>query len=129
MIALDYTGCIIRWKPSPDNDLEGYNIYMKAGSTGEFKRMNKHLVKETEWRSPPLRHDMIYSFYITAVDTSDNESLPSPVQTFQLLDASIDPNIITIKRHHTMILSSNQATSELISSQDFLTRFTLGGDV
>lgn len=96
LIALDYKGCLLRWPPSLSDDLDGYHVYMRAGTTGAFNRMTGTPIIETQWFSPELRLDTKYYFYITASDTADNESTPSATIPFQLKDARVEENIIYV---------------------------------
>lgn len=126
--ALDHAGCILKWSPSSADDLEGYSVYMKEGETGEFKKATSRLIEEPEWQSPPLRLDMKYYFYITATDRSSNESLPSSVVAFQLKDATPDPTVIVLERPRTFRLAAAASFSDKIKTNDFFTRFELGGN-
>lgn len=68
-------GVLLSWKASRDIDLKGYNIYRI--STGEAEKLNETPVKEnifTDSNMPDIRY---VSYYITAIDTSGNESTPS----------------------------------------------------
>ncbi len=65
------------WIPSGDDDLEGYNIYRKD-EENNFRKINDVLHKTSTYRDEEAAPGKGYAYYITAVDSFSNESLPSP---------------------------------------------------
>jgi hypothetical protein len=67
----------IIWLPSPDNDVDGYNIYRKLSSeeNEEFILVNiDNLIKTTSYLDKKLDNGKNYIYAIRAVDVFGNES-------------------------------------------------------
>ena len=64
------------WKPTLAPNVEGYNVY-REGSRGSSERLNKSLLRTPVFEDRPMKHDSRYIYWVTAVDTAGNESLPS----------------------------------------------------
>lgn len=128
LVALDYKGVMLKWPASESDDLDGYNVYMRAGETAPFERMTGMPIEDTEWSSPELRLDTKYYFYITASDTADNESTPSATIPFQLKDARIEENIIYVPSPQEITLEPGLELLLPIAEfgTDICTRFELG---
>ena len=128
LVAIDYSGCIIKWAESTAEDIDGYNVYMSTDPSGGFERMNKDRLIEPMWVSPQLRTDTKYFFYVTAIDTSDNESTPSAVVPFLLHDAVEDTTVIYIPDPLTIDLfdGTEYITSIDKYGADFCMRLELG---
>ncbi len=68
-------GVLVTWKKNEEKDLSGYNVYRL--SSGKAEKLNKEEISELMFldeRPPEIRY---VSYYVTALDTSDNESEPS----------------------------------------------------
>jgi fibronectin type 3 domain-containing protein len=68
-------GVSITWEKSAESDLLGYNIY-RVG-TGKAEKLNKEPIQETSFLDTEPGSGRYVSYYVTAVDTSGNESGPS----------------------------------------------------
>lgn len=127
MVALDHTSCKLKWTPSTATDLDGYYVYMSEFDRNNYKRMTGSPIEEAEWISPPLRSDMDYYFYITAVDSSGNESAPSNIIRFQLPDAVVDSNVRIVEVTPSLMIPGNTQVNRDIDTNNFMTSFTIGG--
>lgn len=61
----------LTWTPNSEPDLAGYNVY------ANLQKSNTSLITATSYNVNGLTANVVYSFQITAVDTSTNESLKS----------------------------------------------------
>ena len=68
-------GVSITWKENTEKDLMGYNVYRIA--TGKAEKLNKEPVKEHIYFDQNVPDSRYVSYYVTALDTSGNESDPS----------------------------------------------------
>ncbi len=73
-VLTDGQDVTLTWTANTEADLEGYNIYRRAGETRT--KINPETVKDTTYTDSGLS-DGIYEYEITAVDGYGNESLPS----------------------------------------------------
>jgi len=71
---------ILSWDAVGDADLEGYNIYVDGN------RINTTPIQSTTYTIKNLVNDQFYTFYVTAVDYSGNESDPSESIRVKVLD-------------------------------------------
>jgi fibronectin type 3 domain-containing protein len=64
------------WKPSPEIDVAGYNIYRKLAAEDKktLKRINEELIEVTAYRDKNLKNDSQYLYRIKAVDVFGNQS-------------------------------------------------------
>ena len=63
------------------SDLAGYNVYRGTESaTGTFSKLNSSLHSSTSYNDTSLTNGTTYYYYVTAVDTDDNESQASSVK-------------------------------------------------
>jgi hypothetical protein len=69
------SGVFLSWSPNKENDVEGYNVYKLVAGKGE--KVNKKLVEESRFQDEKPGEGRYVSYYVTAVDASDNESGPS----------------------------------------------------
>lgn len=128
LVAISYTGCIIKWPAVEADDLDGYHVYMRAGLTGTFERMTIDPITDGDWESPPLRNDMRYYFYITSVDTGDNESAPSQTIVYSHPDATDEPVIFVASPIAIKLQSTTEKEFSLSEyGTDICTSFVLGG--
>lgn len=73
----------LSWKPNTESDLAGYRIYRNGLP---LVKVDKTV---TIYRDANIPADMLaVSYYVTAIDTSDNESAPSNVVTKVFLPPS-----------------------------------------
>jgi len=68
------------WDPVAAGDLAGYAVY-RAEGTGEFTRLTPDLVKESFFNDTTAQSGRRYRYVVKAVDTTGNESRPSPEAT------------------------------------------------
>ena len=64
----------LTWDASVASDFKQYNVYGAGGNVGAFQRVTSTYLNAYQH---PAEVDETYSFYITSVDTSDNESIYS----------------------------------------------------
>lgn len=62
----------VLWNANKEKDLAGYNVYRIAG--GKTAKLNKELLHERTYLDEELPDYRYVSYYVTAVDTSGNES-------------------------------------------------------
>ncbi len=66
------------WKPSTGMHLAGYNVYRSESESGSFSQINTDPVTGDYYvDKSDLTPNQTYYYYLTAVDTSGNESDPS----------------------------------------------------
>ena len=80
-IAPDSKGnLVIRWAENTDSDLANYYVYRSfSGAVGTFDRIASPVKGMVSHTADGLVPSNTYFFYVTAVDTSGNESAPSIV--------------------------------------------------
>ncbi len=73
-----YTGRAVEliWNASLEPDLAGYNVYRRSGDT-DFVRLNTKLLPTPIFRDNSVAQGKSYSYRVTALDLSNNESPPS----------------------------------------------------
>ena len=75
VVALAEEGRVrLAWRESAAPDLAGYRVYRRDPDTQEFRLVTEDLVEDTELVDRDLRSGATYSYRVTAVDTSGNES-------------------------------------------------------
>lgn len=76
------TDAFLRWRPVMAADLEGYRLYRSVAASGPWERImpakNEPLVPRISFRDHGVREGDQFWYQVTAVDSSGNESLPSP---------------------------------------------------
>jgi hypothetical protein len=65
-------GVMVTWKAGAEEDLAGYNVYRVSG--GKVAKLNGEPVKDTSFADRKVPDVRYASYYVTAVDTSMNES-------------------------------------------------------
>lgn len=82
---------VLRWNPNSEPDLLGYRIYRAIGdgvnppSDGDYQRLGSSMVdtQVPEYTDTTVSRDVYYSYRVTAVDQSGNESgVPAAGSTF-----------------------------------------------
>ena len=66
----------VLWTESPDSDVAGYFVYRRDAG-GEFRRLADEPAVGTEHVDRGLTSGLSYTYRVTAIDGSDNESPPS----------------------------------------------------
>ena len=75
LITVAVPGSIeLSWNPSPERDLAGYHIYRREEPSQPFRRITQQLTKTPTFRDATVERGKRYSYAVTAVDTSGNES-------------------------------------------------------
>ncbi|MDI6765835.1 MAG: M28 family peptidase [Bacteroidota bacterium] len=69
-------GIRVNWQKNYEMDLRGYNIYRADYAAADFSRINIQPVRDTTLMDVLLSPG-IYYYYVSAVDSTGNESLPS----------------------------------------------------
>ncbi len=69
----------LTWQNNSEPDLAGYNLYRStvSGFEPNLSTLVDTLITETTYLDSGLNHSTTYYYKLTAVDISDNESLPS----------------------------------------------------
>jgi len=77
LVALGETGRIrLVWKGSDAEDLAGYILY-RRDAAGDFKRITAQPLTAAEYIDTDVKAGTAYSYRVTAVDQTGNESAPS----------------------------------------------------
>jgi Tol biopolymer transport system component/flagellar hook assembly protein FlgD/fibronectin type 3 domain-containing protein len=85
----------LQWKANSEPDLAGYQVYRKSAETWE--RVSTGLIGETTYLDGRLRNG-VYTYRVTAVDLSGNESLPSQEAFVEVrIDILASPRDLTIE--------------------------------
>ena len=72
------------WPANPERDVAGYNIYRSTDpslSKDAWTKLNRTLYERTTYQDEAVESGTRYYYYLTAVDTSGNESPPSEVKS------------------------------------------------
>lgn len=97
----EYNSFDVTWDENIEPDIKGYYVYKSSDLNSEFTRLEfddgKILTPYSNFTYYHLREDDVYYFYITAVDTSGNESLESRVFYLSLLEPIYEINDVTNK--------------------------------
>jgi len=65
------------WRPVESDDLAGYRIYRRGPESQQFRSLSEDLVTGTELIDVEVSSGATYTYRVTAVDRSGNESEPS----------------------------------------------------
>ena len=68
----------LSWSISAATDIAGYNVYRSEEASGPGTRVNSELLLTPAFRDMNAVPGRIYSYTVTAIDRSGNESLASP---------------------------------------------------
>lgn len=78
LVALAQEGRVrLVWEASEAPDLAGYRVYRRSPDTQEFRPLTEEPIAATEYQDRDLASGATYSYRVTAVDRSGNESEPS----------------------------------------------------
>ena len=69
------------WEASRAPDLAGYLVYRRSPDTQEFQPLTGEPIQATEYQDRDLAAGATYTYRVTAVDRTGNESAPSEVAT------------------------------------------------
>lgn len=64
------------WNANTDRDLAGYHVFRRADRE-QARRLNQELLRTPIFRDQAVEPGHTYSYYVTAVDLTGNESTPS----------------------------------------------------
>ena len=67
----------LSWQASSEADVAGYNVYRREGSSSGFTRLNTKPVLGPAFSDTAIAAGAIYTYRVTAVDATGNESPPS----------------------------------------------------
>jgi hypothetical protein len=81
LVAFAETSTRVRlvWKPSEAADLAGYIVYRQGPAGGTFARLNEKPVPNPGYVDSTAAAGQAYSYRVTAIDHTGNESAPGPV--------------------------------------------------
>lgn len=78
LVALAEAGQVrLFWRGSDAEDLAGYLVYRRQGTTGEFVRITPEVIPGAEFVDTTVAGGRVYSYRVAAVDQLGNESPPS----------------------------------------------------
>ncbi|MHB9029080.1 MAG: fibronectin type III domain-containing protein [Candidatus Latescibacterota bacterium] len=64
----------LTWEPVTEPDLKGYNVYWQGGATIDTLKANRLFTTANALRITDLDYETTYSFAVTSIDMSGNES-------------------------------------------------------
>lgn len=67
----------LQWTPNTEPDLDGYNVYREDGVTTCLIKINTTSILAPRYVDAGLAYGTTYTYAVTAVDASGNESEPS----------------------------------------------------
>jgi fibronectin type 3 domain-containing protein len=72
---------VIEWIPNKDADLKGYNIYRSPNSK-DYSKLNLQVIPVSveSYKDGTASSGSTYYYYLTAIDSTGNESQPSGIQ-------------------------------------------------
>jgi hypothetical protein len=77
LVALAEAGRVrLVWRPSEADDVAGYVVYRRAGDSGAFARLTAQPQTAAEYTDTAVQGGQSYTYRVTAVDQSGNESPP-----------------------------------------------------
>jgi hypothetical protein len=71
----------LSWQASAETDVAGYNVYRREGASGSFERVSSAPVLGPAFSDASVTSAHSYTYRVTAVDGSGNESTPSSETT------------------------------------------------
>jgi hypothetical protein len=82
VVALAEGGKVrVVWRASVAPDLAGYLVYRRAGSSGSFQKLTAQPIPDVQYLDGSVAVGATYTYRVTAVDKSGNESAPGEAQT------------------------------------------------
>jgi hypothetical protein len=77
LVALAEAGRVrLVWRPSEAEDVAGYVVYRRVGDAGPFERVTAKPVEAAEYVDTAVAGGKTYTYRVTAVDQTGNESAP-----------------------------------------------------
>jgi hypothetical protein len=82
VVALAEAGKVrVVWRASAAADLAGYLVYRRAGARGDLKKLTPQPIEDVQYLDGSVTAGATYTYRVTAVDKSGNESAPGEAQT------------------------------------------------
>ena len=98
--ALDGCRLFLEWQPNQEEDLEGYNLYRREGSPGNYSLIEEE-VQDASYTDENLECDQLYYYQITATDVLGSESNPTnPVSETTVNFMPARPESLRIVAHN-----------------------------
>jgi hypothetical protein len=76
-VAVGYGGITLRWTPSLEGDVTGYNVYRGTPGGNDFIKLNPALLSAPTWDDTAAAAGRAWEYRITAVDAGAHESAPA----------------------------------------------------
>jgi len=73
------TTIVLDWNIVYDDDLAGYNVYRSTVASGTYQLLNSTPVSTNSFTDTTITLDVLYYYYVTAIDTFGNESSASEI--------------------------------------------------
>ena len=67
----------LSWTAPSDSTIAGFNIYRAAGSSSSYSRLNTSVSSPVSYTDSTVQAGITYEYYVTTVDSSGAESVPS----------------------------------------------------
>ncbi|WP_327258381.1 MULTISPECIES: fibronectin type III domain-containing protein [unclassified Streptomyces] len=83
-----YDGNTVTWKPPAGATPTGYHVYFKSAADLDWTKLTSTPVTSTSLHHPTAPTGVLSQYYVTAVDASGAESLPSAIASATRLDGS-----------------------------------------
>ncbi len=71
----------LTWSPVSDSDLQGYHLYWQGGGSLDTLKANRLFTSATSVTITDLDYETTYSFAVSSIDRSGNESRLSPTRS------------------------------------------------
>ncbi|HID32507.1 MAG TPA: hypothetical protein EYP24_03935, partial [bacterium (Candidatus Stahlbacteria)] len=81
---------VLTWRPNPEPDLKGYNVYRKEPGEEFYHRINPTLITDTSYTDTLVQAGKTYIYAATALDTFDLESPYSDSVVVTLIPTGIN---------------------------------------
>lgn len=89
-----------RWSKNTEPDFDKYLMYRSVGDMNDFVRVAE--TRQTEFVDVFLSYDLVYFYYLTAIDFAGNESAPTGVIDVRPINISspASPTNVTVYGHN-----------------------------
>jgi hypothetical protein len=67
----------LSWTAPSDSTIAGFNIYRATGSSSSYSRLNSSVTSPASFTDSTVQAGITYEYYVTTVDSSGAESVPS----------------------------------------------------
>ncbi len=106
---------VLQWDNSSEEDLAGYHIYRSTSWNTGYVKLNTDLLSACEFTDNTAVNGTMYYYVVTAVDTSQNESVYS-VQACAVPDAAFDS--IVIQENPTLTIPGLCEVNGIVDTQE-----------